>query len=342
MSGSRRDLLRLVRQRGGARPRGRGGPARMVASGDAPALKARHDAPDPHRRADARRRAGRDRRRHERRAADGAGRARRWPRPPIASPGRCRRWSCAGRATMAATAMSRRGTSQARGVAVRVAATCRAEERGREMGARRNGTARSRRCRRRPTPRAAADRCLFGTGLKRGLDERVSQQLLRLCDAALVAVACDLPSGVDSDSGAELSAVPPIRPDRDLRRAEARAPAASRRCTNAAGSCSPTSASSARATGTRSRRPTPAAARSRRPQIRPRTGPCAGRQDAGRDRARGDGGGASGRGLCPGQHVAADRRPAARRSSRSTPPRSTTRGSAACWSARAWATFRRC
>src|SRR3954447_17540734 len=42
---------------------------------------------------------------------------------------------------------------------------------------------------------------LFGTGLKRGLDELVSQPLSRLCDAALVSVACDLPSGVDTDSG---------------------------------------------------------------------------------------------------------------------------------------------
>ena len=49
---------------------------------------------------------------------------------------------------------------------------------------------------------------LFGTGLKRGLDASVVQQLSRLHDAARIRVACDLPSGVDSDSGAELSAVP--------------------------------------------------------------------------------------------------------------------------------------
>ena len=49
---------------------------------------------------------------------------------------------------------------------------------------------------------------LFGTGLKRGLDERVFKELLRLSSAALVKVACDVPSGVDTDSGAELSAVP--------------------------------------------------------------------------------------------------------------------------------------
>jgi hydroxyethylthiazole kinase-like uncharacterized protein yjeF len=49
---------------------------------------------------------------------------------------------------------------------------------------------------------------LFGTGLKRGLEDIVQEQLLRLSSAARVSVACDLPSGVESDSGAELSPVP--------------------------------------------------------------------------------------------------------------------------------------
>ena len=49
---------------------------------------------------------------------------------------------------------------------------------------------------------------LFGTGLKRGLEDAAQKALYRLCDAALLRVACDVPSGVDSDSGAELSAVP--------------------------------------------------------------------------------------------------------------------------------------
>lgn len=49
---------------------------------------------------------------------------------------------------------------------------------------------------------------LFGTGLKKGLEASVEQQLSKLCDAAIVKVACDVPSGVESDSGAELSAVP--------------------------------------------------------------------------------------------------------------------------------------
>ena len=49
---------------------------------------------------------------------------------------------------------------------------------------------------------------LFGTGLKRGLDKAVSKQLFRLSESAVVRVAADLPSGVDSDSGEELSQVP--------------------------------------------------------------------------------------------------------------------------------------
>jgi len=49
---------------------------------------------------------------------------------------------------------------------------------------------------------------LFGTGLKRGLDEPAAQHLSRLCSAAVVRVACDLPSGVESDGGAELGNVP--------------------------------------------------------------------------------------------------------------------------------------
>ncbi|MES2136129.1 MAG: NAD(P)H-hydrate dehydratase [Pseudomonadota bacterium] len=49
---------------------------------------------------------------------------------------------------------------------------------------------------------------LFGTGLRRGLEDVVTKQLNRLCEAAVVRVACDLPSGVGTDSGAEFSAVP--------------------------------------------------------------------------------------------------------------------------------------
>jgi hydroxyethylthiazole kinase-like uncharacterized protein yjeF len=49
---------------------------------------------------------------------------------------------------------------------------------------------------------------LFGTGLKEGLEAHVSRQLSRLSDAAVTKIACDLPSGLETDSGAELSAVP--------------------------------------------------------------------------------------------------------------------------------------
>lgn len=49
---------------------------------------------------------------------------------------------------------------------------------------------------------------LFGTGLKRGLEPDVSRQFLRLADQSRFRIACDLPSGVESDSGAELSRVP--------------------------------------------------------------------------------------------------------------------------------------
>ena len=50
--------------------------------------------------------------------------------------------------------------------------------------------------------------CLFGTGLKRGLDRAVVERLIALAEAATLRVACDLPSGVDSDTGALLSPVP--------------------------------------------------------------------------------------------------------------------------------------
>lgn len=49
---------------------------------------------------------------------------------------------------------------------------------------------------------------LFGTGIRHGLEPAVVKELSRLCDAALIRIACDLPSGIETDSGAELSAVP--------------------------------------------------------------------------------------------------------------------------------------
>ncbi len=49
---------------------------------------------------------------------------------------------------------------------------------------------------------------LFGTGLKRGLDQAAVDQLKRLAGAAVLRIACDVPSGVETDSGADLSEVP--------------------------------------------------------------------------------------------------------------------------------------
>jgi hydroxyethylthiazole kinase-like uncharacterized protein yjeF len=48
---------------------------------------------------------------------------------------------------------------------------------------------------------------LFGTGLKRGLEDDVSLLLSELAHEAVVSVACDLPSGVQSDSGELLSSL---------------------------------------------------------------------------------------------------------------------------------------
>jgi len=56
------------------------------------------------------------------------------------------------------------------------------------------------------TPRAPlVIDALFGTGLTRGLDDDISLLLSELVHEAVVAVACDLPSGVDTDSGALLN-----------------------------------------------------------------------------------------------------------------------------------------
>jgi len=49
---------------------------------------------------------------------------------------------------------------------------------------------------------------LFGTGLKRGLDDTTAKHLRRMCSASVVRVACDLPSGVETDSGDALNEVP--------------------------------------------------------------------------------------------------------------------------------------
>jgi ADP-dependent NAD(P)H-hydrate dehydratase / NAD(P)H-hydrate epimerase len=57
-------------------------------------------------------------------------------------------------------------------------------------------------------PAALLIDALFGTGLKRGLEPSASERLSRLCALASLRIACDLPSGVETGSGAELSPVP--------------------------------------------------------------------------------------------------------------------------------------
>ncbi|WP_242122914.1 NAD(P)H-hydrate dehydratase [Sphingobium sp. Sx8-8] len=49
---------------------------------------------------------------------------------------------------------------------------------------------------------------LFGTGLSRGLDGKLAEKLSTLVEHASLSYALDLPSGVDTDSGALLSATP--------------------------------------------------------------------------------------------------------------------------------------
>jgi hydroxyethylthiazole kinase-like uncharacterized protein yjeF len=49
--------------------------------------------------------------------------------------------------------------------------------------------------------------CLFGTGLSRGLETSVAERLKLLVDQALIAVACDVPSGIAADDGELLSPI---------------------------------------------------------------------------------------------------------------------------------------
>ena len=57
-------------------------------------------------------------------------------------------------------------------------------------------------------PAAVLVDCLFGTGLKRPLDAAVAARLNDLAGRCPIRIACDLPSGVEADSGAILSPVP--------------------------------------------------------------------------------------------------------------------------------------
>ena len=152
MSGSGRDLLRLVRQRGGARRRR---PKRSRATGGIwrrACAKGAAMRPILTAAADARRRAGGDRRRHERRAADGAGGAAlaeaayrfAGPMPALIL---CGPGNNGGDGYVAArhlAAARRRGAGRG---------ARRTEERRRRNGRGANGTARSNRCRRTPRRR---------------------------------------------------------------------------------------------------------------------------------------------------------------------------------------------
>ena len=50
--------------------------------------------------------------------------------------------------------------------------------------------------------------CLFGTGLRRPLEEAVANSLAELAARSRITIACDLPSGVETDSGGLLSPIP--------------------------------------------------------------------------------------------------------------------------------------
>ena len=146
---------------------------------------------------------------------------------------------------------------------------------------------------------------LFGTGLKRGLEDAVSL-LSELAHEAVVAVACDLPSGVESDCGA-LNPLPPfdltvtfgaLKPAHLLH-------PAMHKCGRIV-----LADIGIEASGEWHEIGPPTL-----PPLDPgghkycaRVGPCARRENARSDRACGERGGAFGRGLCPGEHVAADRR----------------------------------
>jgi hydroxyethylthiazole kinase-like uncharacterized protein yjeF len=57
-------------------------------------------------------------------------------------------------------------------------------------------------------PAAVLVDCLFGTGLKRPLDDAAAASLQDLAALSHITIACDLPSGVETDSGGLLSPIP--------------------------------------------------------------------------------------------------------------------------------------
>ncbi len=106
---------------------------------------------------------------------------------------------------MAATATSPRALA-ARGVPVRVAASD--EPRTEAARVAREGWHGPVESLADARPAALLIDCLYGTGLKRGLEEAEWARLGALAGAARTCIAVDLPSGVASDDGALLSPVP--------------------------------------------------------------------------------------------------------------------------------------
>ena len=305
--GQRRDLLRLVRERAGARPRRRRRAARMVASGDQPPLEAAHacarSSPPKRCAPPSRRRSRRD----ERRAADGARR------------GGARRGRLSLRRTDAGAGAVRAG-QQWRGRLCRGAAS---------------GGAGSGRCAwpRWPNRRATAakwargqwngpvetsdDRPLPPARHRRIVRNRPEAWPGRRCQTRFRDYAtqrsCASPAtcraASRADNGAGLSPIPhfdltvtfgALKPAHRLY-------PAMHKCGRVVladiGIAADTQWHEIAA-------PAATAARPWRAQIRPRAGACARGEDAGRDRAVGEGRCTGRRGLCPGQHLAADRRTA--------------------------------
>src|SRR5690348_14252872 len=198
-----RDLLRFVRQRGSARIRCGRRPARVVAPGDLPALDAAAMTGRPILTATRMRNAEQaaiDRGTSVEQLMERAGAALAEAAYRFAGPTAalvlCGPGNNGGDGYVAARHLAERG------VAVRVAAIADPKsDAAKQARSQWQGEV---------EPLAGSTRCapllidaLFGTGLKRGLEVPVSEALSRLTSAAMVKVACDLPSGVDSDDGAE-------------------------------------------------------------------------------------------------------------------------------------------
>src|SRR5690348_8101156 len=203
-----RDLLRFVRQRGSARIRCGRRPARVVAPGDLPALDAAAMTGRPILTATRMRaaeqaaiKAGTSvEQLMERAGAALAEAAYRFagPTPALVL---CGPGNNGGDGYVAARHLAERG------VTVRVAAL--AEPKSAAAKAARSlwkGEVEALAADTAPAPLIID--ALFGTGLKKGLEPAAVEQFSRLCGAALARIACDLPSGVESDSGAELNDVP--------------------------------------------------------------------------------------------------------------------------------------